>query len=279
MLHIEIDVPRPRLTAALGLCLLAALWFHGSATPALGGNPATATVVSAEEDIRQLRLRQQVLSRREDILRTDLAVLLELEDATDDPVRLQEILRTKRSLLQLLSDKRAAEQEILTHLEQIWEVQGYARMASQTRSGSDDVAFVWPVDPLLGISAHFEDSTYEKRFGMPHHAIDIPVNQGSPVYAAADGIVERVSDKGMGFNSLIIRHDGGFATLYGHVSEFLVREGEHVAAGDIVARSGGQPGTLGAGVMTTGAHLHFELLRDGEHQDPEDYLPRYPGID
>jgi murein DD-endopeptidase MepM/ murein hydrolase activator NlpD len=95
------------------------------------------------------------------------------------------------------------------------------------------------------------------------------------VAAAADGVIAKVSDNGMGFSSLVIRHEGGFATLYGHVSGFLVQEGQHVRAGDPVALSGGQPGTKGAGKMTTGSHLHFEVTKSGIHVDPLTYLPEW----
>jgi murein DD-endopeptidase MepM/ murein hydrolase activator NlpD len=69
-----------------------------------------------------------------------------------------------------------------------------------------------------------------------------------------------------------IRHDNGLATLYGHVSGFLVQEGQRVRAGDPIALSGGTPGTKGAGRLTTGAHLHFEVYLDGKKVDPLEYL-------
>jgi hypothetical protein len=82
-----------------------------------------------------------------------------------------------------------------------------------------------------------------------------------------------VRDNGYGYSYLILAHAGGFMTVYGHVSEFRVAEGEKVFAGQIVALSGATPGTKGAGLMTTGAHLHFEVLKGGKYVDPLDYLP------
>jgi murein DD-endopeptidase MepM/ murein hydrolase activator NlpD len=52
-----------------------------------------------------------------------------------------------------------------------------------------------------------------------------------------------------------------------------VEEGQLVQPGDVIGLSGGAPGTRGAGWMTTGAHLHFEVLENGEHVDPLDHLP------
>jgi murein DD-endopeptidase MepM/ murein hydrolase activator NlpD len=61
-------------------------------------------------------------------------------------------------------------------------------------------------------------------------------------------------------------------TLYGHMYDIFVEEGEPVSRGDIIGLSGGAPGTRGAGYLTTGAHLHFETLKDGVNVDPMPYL-------
>jgi murein DD-endopeptidase MepM/ murein hydrolase activator NlpD len=131
----------------------------------------------------------------------------------------------------------------------------------------------WPVNPLRGITAYFHDSSYKSFFGIAHNAIDIRLAQGSVVRSPADGIVYRVRNNGYGYSYLIIAHKGGFMTTYGHVSEFKVQEGEKVFAGEAVALSGGTPGSKGAGLMTTGAHLHFEMTKDGKYVDPLYYLP------
>lgn len=277
MVKIDIEVPRPLLT--FGIIAAVGYFAWSGSLPlieVIGGSGTTQAEVvhDAEEEIRQARLEQQVLSRREGILRGELDALEKEEQFTHDPDVRRELVETRASLIALIKDQKAAEQEILESLHQIWEAQGYAQMASRTSNGSlATIDLAWPVDPELGISAHFDDAGYEARFGMPHQAIDIPVLQGSVVAAAADGTVVKVSDNGMGFNSLVIRHDGGFATLYGHVSEFLVEEGQEVVAGDPIALSGGRPGTKGAGRMTTGSHLHLQVLKDGAPVDPLQYLP------
>lgn len=279
MIQIDIDIPRPWLTLSVVSGIAAFVVSSGGfSLPALGGSgtmKVQAEVVrDAEEDVKKLRLEQEVLSRREEILRADLESLEEEQRYTRDPAVTQELNETRQRLIGLIQDQRKAEQEILISLRQIWEAQGYAMQASRGSPGGT-ISLVWPVEPELGISARFEDDGYEARFGIPHHAIDLPVAQGSPIVAAADGTVVKVSDNGMGFNSLVIRHRNGFATMYGHVTEFLVAEGDVVSAGDPIALSGGRPGTKGAGRMTTGAHLHLELLKDGQQVDPLKYLPAY----
>lgn len=133
--------------------------------------------------------------------------------------------------------------------------------------------FVWPVEPTRGLTAYFHDAGYKNTFGMQHNAIDIPTLQGSLVRSAADGVVYKTKDNGYGYSYIIVAHTGGYMSVYGHVSGILVSEGDTVKQGAILGLSGGMPGTKGAGYMTTGPHLHFELLANGDYVDPLDYLP------
>jgi len=135
-----------------------------------------------------------------------------------------------------------------------------------------DSVLQWPVNPSRGISAYFRDTGYRGRFGVDHQAIDIPTMQGTTIHAPKDGIVYKVKDNGMGYSYIILSHKGQIMTVYGHVSSILVKEGQAVTAGTVIGLSGGMLGTKGAGYMTTGAHLHFEVLYKGSHVDPLDYL-------
>jgi len=136
-----------------------------------------------------------------------------------------------------------------------------------------DVELHWPVSPSRGISAYFHDPSYKKAFGVNHNAIDIRETQGTIIRAPADGVVYKVKDNGFGYSYLILAHKGGLTTTYGHVSEFKVEAGEKVFAGQAIALTGGTPGSKGAGLMTTGAHLHFEVMKGGKYVDPLEYLP------
>jgi len=136
-----------------------------------------------------------------------------------------------------------------------------------------DPTFHWPVSPSRGITAYFHDSSYRAVFGFTHNAVDIRAPQGSLVRAPADGVVYKVRDNGYGYSYLIVAHSGGYMTVYGHISEFKVEEGEKVFSGQVLGYSGGTPGTKGAGLVTTGAHLHFEMMKGGKYIDPLFYLP------
>lgn len=133
--------------------------------------------------------------------------------------------------------------------------------------------FIWPVEAEKGLSATFLDPSYQASFGLPHYAIDIPTAQGSSVLAPATGYVAKTHDGGTGYSYVVLIHGGTVSTVYGHVSGFAVREGEYVAQGQVIAYSGGTPGTRGAGWLTTGAHLHFEVRIDGKPVNPLTFLP------
>lgn len=293
MVQIDIEIPRPGSFLFWSVALIAGVVYMTGGQPETttaqlaahehsqessvaeggSGQPAAIAVLEAENDAKTLRIRQQVLSRREDILRSELEWLE--SQRSNDPDFQAEIEDARDRLAALILDKYEGERELAASFQQIWEAQGYAMRLSHRQEGDlyGDEHFVWPVEPALGISAHFDDAGYQKRFGMPHQAVDIPVLQGSLVASAADGVVMKVTDNGLGFNSIVIKHANGMATLYGHVSRFLVAEGDSVSEGEAIALSGGTPGTAGAGHMTTGAHLHFQMLKDGSPVDPMDYLP------
>ncbi len=131
----------------------------------------------------------------------------------------------------------------------------------------------WPVSPSLGISAFYHDSSYQSAMGAVHQALDIRALQSSKVRAAADGVVTKAADNGFGYSYIIITHPDKFVTLYGHISEINVKEGQIVRQGEVIGLSGGMPGTKGAGWMTTGPHLHFEVFRNFQHVNPLLYLP------
>jgi murein DD-endopeptidase MepM/ murein hydrolase activator NlpD len=131
--------------------------------------------------------------------------------------------------------------------------------------------FAWPV-PANKITAFFHDPTYPARWGI-HNAIDIRAKQFTEIKAPANGYVFQTKDNGNGYNYIIIAHKNNLVTVYGHVSQIIAKAGTIVKKGDVIGLSGGTPGTKGAGLQTTGPHLHFEVHYKGEAVNPLDYLP------
>ena len=98
-----------------------------------------------------------------------------------------------------------------------------------------------------------------------HKGIDIDLETGDQVVAAIQGKV-RIARFNSGYgNCVVIAHEGGLETLYGHLSELWVKEGQDIESGQVI----GLGGSTG---QSTGAHLHFEVRVFGEQVDPERVL-------
>lgn len=113
---------------------------------------------------------------------------------------------------------------------------------------------------------------YGPRRRRQHQGVDLPLKTGDPVYATFCGRV-RISqyNKGGYGNLVIIRHDNGLETYYGHLSERMVEPGQWVEAGQII----GLGGSTG---RSTGPHLHFETRYYGQAFDPERLIDFESGI-
>lgn len=99
-----------------------------------------------------------------------------------------------------------------------------------------------------------------------HNGLDIIAAQGEPVYAAANGLVNEVKRSGKGLGNVVeIKHDGGYFTRYAHLGNISVVTGQNI-------RKGQKIGSVGVSGNSFAPHLHYEVLKDGEIQDPINHL-------
>lgn len=119
-------------------------------------------------------------------------------------------------------------------------------------------AFSWPVRGRIS-------SPYGPRWGRMHHGIDIAVNTGTEVKAAAAGRVSFSGWNGDYGYLVIIDHGDGVETRYAHNSRLLVRAGQYVTRGQVIALSGSTGNS-------TGPHVHFEIRLRGNSVNPLNYL-------
>jgi murein DD-endopeptidase MepM/ murein hydrolase activator NlpD len=97
-----------------------------------------------------------------------------------------------------------------------------------------------------------------------HAGIDFGAPTGTPVYAAGDGVVEKAGWAGGYGRWLQIKHPNGLETGYGHLSRWAVKQGQHVHQGQVVAY-------VGSTGMSTGPHLHYEIMVGGKKVNPSKF--------
>ena len=121
-----------------------------------------------------------------------------------------------------------------------------------------------PVDGPVGSGFGFRSDPFSGRPAL-HTGLDFPVESGTPVLAAAGGVVLSTAHHADYGNLVEIDHGNGLVTRYAHNSKLLVRPGDLVRRGQAIS----QAGTTG---RSTGPHLHFEVLVEGVPQDPAKFL-------
>ena len=105
-----------------------------------------------------------------------------------------------------------------------------------------------------------------KTNGKSNDGINVAVPEGTPVKAAEDGVVAYSGNELKGYGNLVlVRHSNGYVTAYAHASELLVKRGDTIKRGQIIAKSG-QSGEVGS------PQLHFEIRKGSSPVDPLQFL-------
>lgn len=147
------------------------------------------------------------------------------------------------------------------------------RNESKLKDSKEHVQLEWPIMPEYGLSSYYRDKQYLNRFGSTHDAIDIVAPQWTEIKAPADAYVLYVKPaKDESYSFVALKHADWLVTVYGHLSKSLVSQYDFVKKWQVFAYSWGEPLSKWAGLMTTWAHLHFEVLKDEVAKDPLTYL-------
>lgn len=232
-----------------------------------------------DEDLEQLRSLKEQQRRAAEAtaaaVADAVAVKAELDAASGEldaqratQAHLAEALQSRIGDVQAEVDRlKAAEDELTAVINQHLAEEAAARglsTATPTLTVASASGFMTPTDgpitspfgyrihPILGYS-------------RLHSGTDFGADYGTPVWASKSGEVIFAGWNGGYGNCVIIAHEGGLSTLYGHMSELAVNEGERVGQGETI----GWVGSTGA---STGPHLHFEVWVGGEATDPMNFL-------
>jgi len=199
------------------------------------------------EQQQKEELKNEIVQKKEEVELTKEEKEKILKDLNMD------IKELERQLDKLLEDSANIQKEIVKLQssgdyiggEMAWPSPGYTRITSPYGNR---------VHPILKT----------KRM---HTGVDIAVPSGSDIVAANAGKVILAKYYGGYGNTVIIDHGGKISTLYAHNSKLLVKEGDIVARGDVIAKSGSTG-------LSTGPHLHFEVRINGNHTDPMPYITK-----
>lgn len=154
----------------------------------------------------------------------------------------------------LLTEEQVVNEEIIDQ-----PVTAKVKKGTKVIKGEGTGKFAWPViSPSIS-------STFGYRWGKLHKGIDITGNKS--IMAADNGKVTETGYKSDYGNYIIINHLNGYETLYGHLSQILVKSGTIVEKGDKI-------GIMGSTGDSTGVHLHFEVHNSGSLENPLKYLNR-----
>jgi murein DD-endopeptidase MepM/ murein hydrolase activator NlpD len=124
-----------------------------------------------------------------------------------------------------------------------------------------------PIQQAVNFTSAFgvRSDPFKGRAAM-HPGVDLAGPVGTPIYATADGMVDRAEWNNGGYGNLVeIDHGHGIQTRYGHLTRYIVTTGEHVKRGQLIAY-------MGSTGRSTGSHLHYEVRLDGKAVNPIPFM-------
>lgn len=237
----------------------------------------TALTKYDREMLVKLQQAKVELEEQENALEADLAELnaliaeAEAEEAVQEQLVNQkrndlyyyenEIGTTSEEIANLEEDIKAQE-EIIKQLEEMEK----KRKLQGLNLTYDGGSLAWPLPGYSRISSDFGTRVHPiTGVTHTHSGIDLPAPMGTPIYAAYDGQVAWSNYNWSAGNWVGVDHGNGFYTVYMHMSQSLVSEGQYVKKGDLI-------GLVGSTGSSTGPHLHFSIRLNGAYVDPKQYV-------
>ncbi len=209
----------------------------------------------AESKKAQETARVQLAARKKELSEQEAEATTILKNLTSE----------EKAYQKAFNEAEAAQNAAKAEIKRILAAQSGGSKSSKYVGGD----FTWPVPGKYTITSPYgtrKDPITKKK--SMHTGIDIAAGTGVPIVAANSGtvIVSGWSSKGYG-NYIVIDHGGGRSTLYAHQSRLAVKKGAYVTKGQTI-------GYVGSTGWSTGPHLHFEVLINGDDVNPMNYFKK-----
>jgi murein DD-endopeptidase MepM/ murein hydrolase activator NlpD len=269
--------------SCVAVALLIATW---AAVEFSGQIKRTYLLTSLEKENTQLKERVDGFEAEVSVLKRQVAqnfdfqkkarILAQLEEMSDDvaevgiggpdyayiqsvarldPETRDKVLDVHMDMDKLLRQARLQKEsysDIITNLEEVSDLQRHTPSLRPVNVGFVSSYFGRRMDPISGRRT-------------VHRGVDFSARKGTPVVAPADGVVT-FSGKWKTYGNVVeLSHGYGFVTRYAHLEKQLVRQGQKVKRGDVIAR-------VGSSGKSTFSHLHYEVVVDGNRIDPLKYI-------
>lgn len=221
----------------------------------------TMEMKSKIEDIRKLEdeVRTITGSAKSTAASSGTAAVSGAMGGSDHPVTDEEV---KQLLEQTKSQLSSMSKEVVELKGNIADTKEKALVAQEELRVTPNI---WPVDSrriTSGFGLRQDPFTTKPSF---HSGYDIASPANTPVHVTADGVVASTGSDSSHGNNIVVTHSKGLQTWYMHLNKINVQKGDRVQKGDVI-------GLVGSTGRSTGYHLHYEVLKNGQPTDPKPYL-------
>ncbi len=263
----RIHVPHHALYVVLGLALLGSVSLFGAVSSYIRMAWKVSQVNNLRSEVETLRNQYKELQRQNNQKEEQLASLQMMASEVTVALGLKRRLDGTDDII----DEGAL---VPSYNESIDEY-NFLKAASFSRGQrtfarafqKNIVPSMWPVNGQIVSRFGDRSDPLSGEGGRFHAGVDLKADMGTPVYAAADGIIANAQFANRYGRVIVVDHGNGMSTLYAHLSLFEVIPGEEVRRGQLIGHSG-------ASGRVSGPHLHFEVRQGGTPVNPAHYLSR-----